>query len=65
MTKTPKEPKIKPCPFCGGEALMMRFRGSSNRNSRLLQCRQCQVSYGWVATPEEAAALWNKRTNDV
>lgn len=54
--------KLKPCPFCGGEAKPV-FRGGVNyvvcSNEEDCWCGMtCPVT-----TPEEAARIWNRRTN--
>ena len=56
--------KLKPCPFCGGEAKPV-FRGSCNYVvcSNEEECR-CGMTCP-VTTPEEAARIWNRRAVDV
>ena len=54
--------KLKPCPFCGSEAKPV-FRGRTNyvvcSNEEECWCGMtCPVR-----TPEEAARIWNRRTN--
>lgn len=54
--------KLKPCPFCGAKAKPV-FRGSCNyvvcSNEEECWCGMtCPVT-----TPEEAARIWNRRTN--
>ena len=60
--KMSEEIKLKPCPFCGGEAKPV-FRGSCNyvvcSNEEECWCGMtCPVT-----TPEEAARIWNRRAN--
>ena len=54
--------ELKPCPFCGSEARPV-FRGRTNyvvcSNEEGCWCGMtCPVT-----TPEEAARIWNRRTN--
>lgn len=57
--------KLKPCPFCGGEAVV---RGHHNRFTEwyLCSCPKCHISqtgseYGFKF---EAIEAWNRRVND-
>lgn len=57
----PKEPELKPCPFCGGNA------GFINNGERTwsIGCytSNCYMwgSRGWYASKEEAVKAWNRR----
>lgn len=49
--------ELKPCPFCGGTAVM----GAPNMHRKTsVHCQQCLASSTW-GDPEEVAALWNRR----
>ena len=53
--------KLKPCPFCGGDAKMYNdcdtFLG-------YVYCPKCRGRAGYECqTNDEAIAAWNKRTN--
>jgi Lar family restriction alleviation protein len=64
--------KLKPCPFCGGEAWIIRT--NDNNSSPYVQCKfgvfrvpKCPLGHlvTWdYATEEEAIAAWNRRAND-
>lgn len=49
---------LKPCPFCGGEAIY----GKSEASGRVRTvCVDCLASTDWLAGTDEAAAAWNRR----
>ncbi|MBP1589122.1 MAG: Lar family restriction alleviation protein [Kiritimatiellae bacterium] len=56
--------KLKPCPFCGGKAVVARsddeppvfFAGCDT-----LWCRGSAVTLSHYRSPEEAAEAWNRR----
>lgn len=49
---------LKPCPFCGGEAIY----GKSEASGRVRAvCVDCLASTDWLAGTDEAAAAWNRR----
>jgi len=61
------EPKLKPCPFCGGEAVLKKVPNTLI-TPYYVRCdnKECAM---WVATcnrgtAEEAIELWNRRAND-
>ena len=60
MSKT-QEPKLKPCPFCGGGAdYIPHWRGGPMRYS--VFCRTCPACMNLNATSlSDARAAWNKR----
>lgn len=60
--------KLKPCPFCGGKAVMIsepiahdRFLVACKNRGDMCKCEPCT---NWFATREEAAEAWNRRVND-
>lgn len=54
--------KLKPCPFCGGEAEYSEHIGANLRFCSVkCGCGACRVG----RTKEEAIMSWNKRTYDV
>ena len=63
-----KQVKLKPCPFCGGKAILTDsyYAGGALKDSRLWDIK-CQT-FGCGATIEdfifakEAIAAWNKRS---
>jgi len=52
-------PDLKPCPFCGGKAILLRPEGG-----RPFVCCQTNFCTGPKATPEAAIAAWNARAGD-
>lgn len=57
--------KLKQCPFCGGEAVIM-LDELEPLNIKYLPC--CETCDGmiehWFSTEAEATAAWNRRAND-
>lgn len=52
--------KLKPCPFCGGEARIKNFYGN-----RFVQCEDCRTTTSVYSKKEKAIAVWNTRTNTI
>lgn len=50
--------KIKPCPFCGGEAEFVMSGGD-----RRVDCKKCGARSDWYDTEAEAIAAWNNRAD--
>lgn len=62
--------KLKPCPFCGGEAEMKHVNSRGRKISSKVCCRECgiegktylvDVSY---SSDEKATEAWNRRVSD-
>ncbi len=57
--------QLKRCPFCGGKASMFKFKQPDGSITYEVDCENdsCEVSACTAMhdTPEEAAAVWNKR----
>lgn len=60
--------KLKPCPFCGGEAEAIEM---TKRKHKILgvapgyiHCRMCGASTPVKTTKEQAAYSWNCRVGD-
>lgn len=52
----PKEPELKACPFCGGEAAVTgRWREYA------IECVECPTMTTYYKTLEEAVKAWNRR----
>lgn len=55
----PKEPELKACPFCGGEAAVTgRWREYA------IECVECYTMTTYYKTPEEAVEAWNRRAEE-
>lgn len=50
--------KLKPCPFCGGKALLWGFIGY------VVKCTLCGVETIIYETEEEATEAWNRRADN-
>ena len=50
--------KLKPCPFCGGEAMII-----SEINYHHVRCVKCFTITDWYKTKEEAIEAWNTRAD--
>lgn len=61
--------KLKPCPFCGGEALLEPYRARKGYEASI-QCNQCLCSMSTITYDEEETAIedvvkaWNRRVNE-
>lgn len=49
--------KLKPCPFCGGEAII----DGCDDTLWIVICKECNASIGYKETKEEAIEAWNRR----
>ena len=60
--------KLKPCPFCGGEAEMFdHFRIAKCKTYRYFRvgCKECDLRFPkFAATKENAIKAWNRRVED-
>ena len=56
-----EEIKLKPCPFCGGEAKLWFF--GNGAWFATCGCGDCDVKPKtfFRSTPQEAAEIWNRR----
>ena len=51
--------ELKPCPFCGGEAIVYRHE---SRRSYVASCKTCQIFMYW-GSKKLAIEHWNKRSD--
>lgn len=54
------EERLKPCPFCGGEAERSHIY-TKNQSYPIVRCKQCDAMTKLCKTGEEAIAVWNRR----
>ena len=54
--------KLKPCPFCGGEAVRLQMIDNPFSGTRYFGCRKCCVVSFTHMTEAEAIKAWNTRT---
>ena len=52
--------ELKPCPFCGGEALCNPFRWLGF-TSYYVKCEECKASTNNFDHAKEAIRAWNRR----
>lgn len=58
---------LKPCPFCGGGAILSDAEagtGGLPRSARNPRCSRCGMDHGYYDTPQAAAQGWNRRISD-
>lgn len=53
------EIKLKPCPFCGSDDVVL----DETYTSGYVRCRVCGAEGGLRDSHDEAAAAWNSRTD--
>ncbi len=54
--------KLKPCPFCSGEALVVKVKLCENPYVVVCQSEKCGASIGvYSGTREAAVEAWNRR----
>lgn len=54
---------LKPCPFCGGEAILVKDF-SSFKDWTYVRCQECGASVAVVDNPYRAIENWNRRVTD-
>lgn len=52
---------LRPCPFCGGDALLDRHSYAGKEDSLSVYCSQCLVTREEFPNTEEAVSAWNNR----
>lgn len=55
--------ELKPCPFCGGKAIMVKHKNEIVDNLYSVCCGVCYCATPW-GTEKQAAHDWNRRTNN-
>lgn len=63
--------KLKPCPFCGGEAYTYTAKNITKGTTReywLVHCKECGLNYPqykkYCWAEEQAIEVWNRRVNN-
>lgn len=57
--------KLKPCPFCGGEAkLHEAYDIEGNHAVWRILCTECNMVTAYYNTPDCVVDAWNRRSND-
>lgn len=54
--------KLKPCPFCGGEAIRGIACHVHEDYAFRVECRECKIVTPFYDTEAEAIEAWNRRT---
>lgn len=54
-----KETELKPCPFCGGEAIF-----PENCLLTCVICIKCGATSRWCTSKEKAEEVWNRRADN-
>lgn len=56
----PKEPEMKPCPYCGGDGRVV----ADGEGNYTIQCNNCAVFMGgWFTSREKVIEAWNRRAD--
>lgn len=53
--------EIKPCPFCGGKAVLNKIHITGDKTPYFVCCRDCGASSSFAAQMDMAAKVWNRR----
>lgn len=56
------EEKLKPCPFCGGEAELTNV--AIIPNAITVRCKECNCNVNWFCKEQEAIEAWNRRISN-
>lgn len=55
------EPKIKPCPCCGSNKILIWNDKTTDVEGPYVICRNCNMQTPQCSSEEEALAVWNNR----
>ena len=53
--------KLKPCPFCGGEAAIYNYEKMLTGQYKMVECKKCHCTSEKFKKVEDAIAAWNTR----
>ena len=58
--------KLKPCPFCGKEAVIQTFTTAMEKKPRdRVICLECKIYTDWdFWKPEDVTEHWNRRAGE-
>ena len=56
--------KLKPCPFCGGEAMMHTTGDGDGYRVACKRILGCGAKFEWFDREEEAIEAWNNRATE-
>lgn len=56
--------KLKPCPFCGGEAVIVDGTQPRNIGKFSVVCGMCFCATPWEINQENAEFTWNRRADN-
>ena len=58
--------ELKPCPFCGGEAVLINTRafGESCKSVMCIKCRATVSNFAGDMQEERATEAWNRRNDN-
>ena len=55
--------EVKPCPFCGGEAVMNKYRGREH-TCYYIECPSCHISTQVMYSETMVVDIWNRRVSE-
>ena len=56
--------KLKPCPFCGGEAYYWTHKYANGTTYHFVGCLECAVRTANMTEKQDAVDCWNRRAED-
>ena len=59
MSETPEKQVLKPCPFCGGEAVLCRALWGD-----FIKCPDCEATTKSSNDFDKAVGFWNRRAGE-
>ncbi len=57
--------ELKPCPFCGGPAQLIKHWIQDPLGRPRVDCQHCRIGVDQMETEEQCIAMWNRRTPPV
>lgn len=56
--------KLKPCPFCGGEAEHIKTHLYGKVSGHFIACKKCECQIKIFSSKQNAEKAWNRRANN-